>query len=72
MEWGVKTCGLFLEAPLVSQRIPLFFGKAVLAVLHDHIVPISSRAGTRPYGHTPAHRALSEFAFLAFTLHLHP
>ena len=24
----VKTCGLFLEAPLVSQRIPLFFGES--------------------------------------------
>ena len=62
----------FSKHHLFRKESRSFLGKAVLAVLHAHIAPISSRAGTRPYGHTPAHRALSEFAFLAFTLHLHP
>jgi len=43
--------------------------KEVLAASHAHTAVVSSRAGTRPCGHPPAHRALSEFAFLAFTLH---
>jgi len=48
-----------------------FWVKEVLAASHAHTAVVSSRAGTRPCGHPPAHRALSEFAFLAFTLH-HP
>ena len=30
------------------------------------------RTSVRANGHAPAHRALSEFAILSFTLHLHP
>ena len=62
----------FLRPHLFRKESRPFGVKAVLAVSHAHIAPISSRVWTRPYGHTPAHRALSEFAFLAFTLHLHP
>ena len=62
----------FSKHHLFRKESRSFLGKAVLAVSHAHIAPISSRAGTRPYGHTPAHRALSEFAFLAFTLHFTP
>ena len=62
----------FSKHHLFRKESRSFLGKAVLAVSHAHIAPISSRAGTRPYGNTPAHRALSEFEILAFTLHLHP
>ena len=33
---------------------------------------VSIRTSVRANGHAPAHRALSEFEILAFTLHLHP
>ena len=62
----------FLKHHLFRKESRSFLGKAVLAVSHADIAPISSRVWTRPYVHAPAHRALSEFAFLAFTLHLHP
>lgn len=31
-----------------------------------------AHTNVRPNGHAPAHRALNEFVFSAFTLHLHP
>ena len=33
---------------------------------------VSIRTSVRANGHAPAHRALSEFEILAFTLHLYP
>ena len=51
---------------------PRFLGKDARSFAHHvtHCFPI--RTSVRANGHAPAHRALSEFEILAFTLHLHP
>ena len=64
--------GFFSKHHLFRKESRAFCVKEVLAVSHAHTAVVPSRVWTRPYVHAPAHRALSEFAFLAFTLHLHP
>ena len=68
----IKTCGLSFETPLLfSSSSPLFWKDARPFAHHvTHCFPI--RTALRANGHAPAHRALSEFEILAFTLHLHP
>ena len=68
----IKTCGLSFETPLLfSSSSPLFWKRRPSLrprVTHCFLI----RTALRANGHAPAHRALSEFEILAFTLHLHP
>ena len=68
----MKNCGLSFETPLLfSSFSPLFWKRR--PSLHSRCRPLfPPRTSVRANGHAPAHRALSEFEFLAFTLHLHP
>ena len=66
-----KHVDFFSKHHLFRNASHSFWVKEVLAVSHAHTAVVSSRVGTRPCGHPPAHRALSEFEILAFTLH-HP
>ena len=68
----IKTCGLSFETPLLfSSFSPLFWKRRrFLRPPCTHCFLI--RTAVRANGHAPAHRALSEFEILAFTLHLHP
>ena len=60
------------KRPFFFLLSPRFFGKDARpfahGVTHCFLTPTAVRAN----GHAPAHRALSEFEILAFTLHLHP
>jgi len=47
-------------------------GKRRTLLPHPAIRRFLLRTSLRADGHAPAHRALSEFEILAFTLHLHP
>ena len=68
----IKTCGLSFETPLLfSSFSPLFLKRRTL-LPHPAIRRFLLRTSVRANGHAPAHRALSEFAIPAFTLHLHP
>ena len=68
----MKNCGLSFETPLLfSFFSPLFLKRRTL-LPHPAIRRFLLRTSVRANGHAPAHRALSEFEFLAFTLHLHP
>ena len=51
---------------------PHFFGKDARLFAHGVTHCFLIRTALRANGHAPAHRALSEFEILAFTLHLHP
>ena len=51
---------------------PRFWGKDARPFAHDVTHCFFIRSSVRANGHAPAHRALSEFEILAFTLHLHP
>ena len=64
----MKTCGLSFETPLLFLLSPRFLGKDARPFAHCFLI----RTALRANGHAPAHRALSEFEILAFTLHLHP
>ena len=64
-----KYVDFFSKRHLFRNESCSFCVKEVLSVSHAHTAIVPSRAGTRPCGHPPAHRALSEFEFLAFTLH---
>ena len=59
------------KRPFFFLLSPRFFGKDAhpfaRGVTHCFLIRTSLRAN----GHAPAHRALSEFEILAFTLHLH-
>ena len=68
----IKTCGLSFETSLLFSASSRFLGKDVRPFAHGvtHCFLIST--ALRANGHAPAHRALSKFEFLAFTLHLHP
>ena len=66
-----KHVDFFSKRHLFRNESRSFWVKEVLAASHAHTAIVPSRVGTRPYVHPPAHRALSEFEFLAFTLH-HP
>ena len=65
-----KHVDFFSKHHLFRNESRSFWVKEALAVSHAHTAVVSSRVGTRPCGHPPAHRALSEFEILAFTLHL--
>ena len=56
---------------LFSASSP-FFGKDARPFAHPVTHCFLIRPALRANGHAPAHRALSEFEILAFTLHLHP
>ena len=52
--------------------LPFFLGTRRTFLPHPGIRRFFLRSFVRADGHAPAHRALSEFEILAFTLHLHP
>ena len=58
--------------PFFSLLPPRFLGKDGRSFAHRDIHCFLIRTNVRANGHAPAHRALSEFEILAFTLHLHP
>ena len=58
--------------PFFSLLPPRFLGKDARPFAHRDIHCFLIRTYVRANGHAPAHRALSEFEILAFTLHLHP
>ena len=61
----------FRNAPSFSSFSPLFLKRRPsLRPPCPHCFLL--RTALRANGHAPAHRALSEFEILAFTLHLHP
>ena len=60
------------KRPFFSLLPPLFGGKRRRLLPHPATRRFSLRSFVRADGHAPAHRALSEFAIPAFTLHLHP
>ena len=62
----------FRNAPSFFFFLPVFFGKDARPFAHRDIHCFLIRTALRANGHAPAHRALSEFEILAFTLHLHP
>ena len=67
-----KTCGLSFETSLLFSASSRFFGKDARPFAHGVTHCFLIRTALRANGHAPAHRALSEFEILAFTLHLHP
>ena len=65
----MKNCGLSFETPLLfSSFSPLLLKRRTL-LPHPAIRRFLLRTSVRANGHAPAHCALSEFEFLAFTLH---
>ena len=60
------------KRPFVSLLPPRFLGKGARPFAHGLTHCFLIRTALRANGHAPAHRALSEFEILAFTLHLHP
>ena len=61
----------FRNAPSFLSFLPAFLEKTPVSSLT--VSPtVSIRTSVRANGHAPAHRALSEFEILAFTLHLYP
>ena len=56
------------KRPFFFLLPPRFFGKDARPFAHCFLI----RTALRANGHAPAHRALSEFEILAFTLHLPP
>ena len=67
----IKTCGLSYETPLLFSSSSPFLGKRCTLLPNPTIRRFFLRSFVRADGHAPAHRALSEFAIPAFTLHLH-
>ena len=60
------------KRPFFSLLPPHFLGKRRTLLPLPGIRRFFLRTSLRADGHAPAHRALSEFEILAFTLHLHP
>ena len=60
------------KRPFFFLLSPRFFGKDACPFAHGVTHCFLIRTALRANGHAPAHRALSEFEILAFTLHLHP
>ena len=60
------------KLPSFSLLPPHFWGKRRTLLPAPAIRRFFLRSFVRADGHAPAHRALSEFAIPAFTLHLHP
>lgn len=61
-----KQVDFIAKTLLFCILLPTFFEK--VATQTDHHF---ARTNVRPNGHAPAHRALNEFVFSTFTLHLH-
>ena len=61
----------FTKRPFFSLLPPHFLGKRRTLLPHPGIRRFFLRSFVRADGHAPSHRALSEFAIPAFTLHLH-
>ena len=59
------------KLPFFSLLPPHFLGKRRMILPTPAIRRFFLRSFVRADGHAPAHRALSEFAIPAFTLHLH-
>ena len=59
------------KRPFFSLLPPPFFWKRRTLLPAPAIRRFFLRSFVRADGHAPAHRALSEFEILAFTLHLH-
>ena len=59
------------KRPFFSLLPPRFLGKDARPFAHGLTHCFLIRTALRADGHAPAHRALSEFAIPAFTLHLH-
>ena len=70
-EHPAKTCGLFLDSSLVLCFSSLVSAESRDPFPHSPPAALLARVDTPPNGHAPAHRALNDFAFLAFTLHLY-
>lgn len=70
-EHPAKTCGLFLDSSLVLCFSSLVSAESRDPFPHSPPAALLARVDTLANGHAPAHRALNDFAFLAFTLHLH-
>ena len=70
-EQSAKTCGLFLDSSLVWCFSSLVSAESRDPFPHSPPAALLARVDTLANGHAPAHRALNDFAFLAFTLHLH-
>lgn len=70
-EQSAKTCGLFLDSSLVLCFSSLVSAESRDPFPHSPPAALLARVDTHPNGHAPAHRALNDIAFLAFTLHLH-
>ena len=62
----------FRYTPSFFFFLPAFFGKDARPFAHHVTHCFLIRIALRANGHAPAHRALSEFEILAFTLHLRP
>ena len=60
------------KLPFFSLLPPRFFREDARSFAHHDTRRFLVRTSVRANGHAPAHRALSEFAIPAFTLHLHP
>ena len=60
------------KCPFFSLLPPHFLGKRRTLLPDPATRRFFLRSFVRADGHAPAHRALSEFAIPAFTLHLHP
>ena len=60
------------KRPFFSLLPPRFLGKDTRPFAHGVTHCFLIRTALRANGHAPAHRALSKFEILAFTLHLHP
>ena len=60
------------KLPFFFLLPPRFLGKDAGSFAHGVTHCFLIRTALRANGHAPAHRALSEFEILAFTLHLHP
>ena len=60
------------KLPFFFLLPPRFLRKDARPFAHGVTHCFLIRTALRANGHAPAHRALSEFEILAFTLHLHP
>ena len=65
-----KISGLSFELSLFFAQTTLLFGKSRYSAASPPRFPTCTDRPERTRAH--AHRALSEFGFLTFTLHLHP
>ena len=66
-----KLVDFFSIIVLFCVFLLLFERKVAIPFHARHRRLFHTRVDTLANGHAPAHRALNDFAFLAFTLHLH-